>query len=68
MGTPFNDQWGLLRSSGRRRSDRTPAHRHLASVPLSAPHAQPDAQEKYSTLAGSARRRLRRRRWIDRDT
>jgi len=64
VGIPFNDQWVLLHSSRRRRSDRAPSHRHLEPLPTSAP----GTQDERPMPPVSIRRRARRTRWIDRDT
>ncbi|HUJ54321.1 MAG TPA: hypothetical protein VLX08_12215 [Steroidobacteraceae bacterium] len=66
MGTPFNDQWVLLRSSRRRRSERAPSHPHRHLEP--APTIAPGTQDERPTPPAGIRRRARRTRWIDRDT
>jgi hypothetical protein len=63
MGTPFNDQWVLLRSPRRRRSGRTRSRGH---VDATAP-AAPVTNDERRSAAGNGQLR-RRPRWIDRDT
>jgi hypothetical protein len=67
MSTPLNDQWQLDRAQPGQVPMRSAAQEKAAAAAAWAASGQPE-RRKRPRPAGAGARRIRRHRWIDRDT